>query len=38
MRKKCEEYERTFWEVENKTAAGEGSAALWQQLRDFKFD
>jgi hypothetical protein len=38
MRKKCEEYERTFWEVTKKRATGEGSDALWQQLRDFKFD
>jgi hypothetical protein len=38
IRKKCEEYERIFWDVAKKEVEGEGSAALWKQLRDFKFD
>ncbi len=38
MQKKCEEYERTFWDVAKKVAEGEEQDAMWKQLRDFKCD
>jgi hypothetical protein len=38
MQKKCEEYERTFWDVSKKVAEGEEQDALFKLLQDFKFD
>jgi hypothetical protein len=38
IQKKCEEDERTFWDVAKKVAEGEEQDALWKQLRDFKCD
>ncbi len=33
IRKKYEEYERTFWDVSKKVAEGDGSDALWQSSK-----
>ena len=38
MQKKCEEYERTFWNVVKKVEEGEEQDTLWKELRDFKCD
>ena len=38
MQKKCEEYERTFWDVAKKVTEGEEQDALFKLLQDFKFD
>jgi hypothetical protein len=38
MQKKCEEYERTFWDVVKKVAEGEKQDALFKLLQGFKFD
>jgi hypothetical protein len=40
MQKKCEEHERTFWDVVKKLESAEGGEqdALWKLLDDFKFD
>ena len=38
MQKKCEEYERTFWDVAKKVAEGDEQDALFKLLQDFKFD
>ncbi len=38
MKKKYEEYERTFWDVAKKVVEGEEQDALFKLLQDFKFD
>ena len=38
MQKKCEEYERTFWDVSKKVSEGEEQDVLFKLLQDFKFD
>jgi hypothetical protein len=40
MQKKCEEQERTFWDVVKKLVNAEGGKqdTLWKLLDDFKFD